>query len=49
MPEANLHFPTEDIARYVKTWDAGVRCAVMQGGKSDIEHSGLQRPAQARR
>ena len=44
MPEANLHFPTEDIARYVRTWDAGVRCAVMQGGQGDIKHWAFNDP-----
>src|SRR5438876_776576 len=32
MSDANLHFPKANTAAYRKTWQAGVRCAVMQGG-----------------
>src|SRR5689334_14808027 len=32
MPDANLHFPKGDTTAYRKSWNAGVRCAVMQGG-----------------
>jgi glucosamine-6-phosphate deaminase len=44
MPEANLHFPTAKIADFVKTWHAGVRCAVMQGGQGDIKHWAFNDP-----
>jgi glucosamine-6-phosphate deaminase len=44
MPEANLHFPKADVAPYVKSWDAGVRCALMQGGQGDIKHWAFNDP-----
>jgi glucosamine-6-phosphate deaminase len=44
MPDANLHFPTADIAAFTKTWKAGVRCAVMQGGQGDIKHWAFNDP-----
>lgn len=44
MPEANLHFPKAKVADYVKTWHAGVRCAVMQGGQGDIKHWAFNDP-----
>ena len=44
MPEANLHFPKGDVAAYVKSWDAGVRCAVMQGGQGDTKHWAFNDP-----
>ncbi|HSU53751.1 MAG TPA: glucosamine-6-phosphate isomerase, partial [Candidatus Dormibacteraeota bacterium] len=30
MPKSNLHFPKGDTTEYRRSWDAGVRCAVMQ-------------------
>jgi glucosamine-6-phosphate deaminase len=44
MPEANLHFPKADTAPYRKSWDAGVRCAVMQGGQGDVKHWAFNDP-----
>ena len=44
MPDANLHFPKADIASYVKSWNAGVRCAVMQGGQGDVKHWAFNDP-----
>ncbi len=44
MPDANLHFPKGDINKYVKSWDAGVKCAVMQGGQGDIKHWAFNDP-----
>jgi len=44
MPESNLHFPKAKIADFVKTWHAGVRCAVMQGGQGDIKHWAFNDP-----
>src|SRR5688572_7221469 len=44
MPDANLHFPKADTAAYRKTWDAGVRCAVMQGGQGDVKHWAFNDP-----
>jgi glucosamine-6-phosphate deaminase len=44
MPDANLHFPKGDVSGYVKSWSAGVRCAVMQGGQGDIKHWAFNDP-----
>ena len=44
MPDANLHFPKADTAAYRKSWDAGVRCAVMQGGQGDVKHWAFNDP-----
>jgi len=44
MPDANLHFPDADTAPYRKTWNAGVRCAVMQGGQGDVKHWAFNDP-----
>ena len=43
MPEANLHFPKADLARYAQSWN-GVRCAVMQGGQGDTKHWAFNDP-----
>lgn len=44
MPDAHLHFPKADTAAYRKSWDAGVRCAVMQGGQGDVKHWAFNDP-----
>jgi glucosamine-6-phosphate deaminase len=44
MPDANLHFPSADTAAFRKTWDAGIRCVVMQGGQGDIKHWAFNDP-----
>ena len=44
MPDANLHFPKADTRAYRQTWDAGVRCVVMQGGQGDIKHWAFNDP-----
>lgn len=44
MPEKNMHFPKADVSQYVKSWDSGVRCAVMQGGQGDIKHWAFNDP-----
>jgi glucosamine-6-phosphate deaminase len=44
MPQENLHFPKADTVAYRKTWDAGVRCAVMQGGQGDVKHWAFNDP-----
>ena len=44
LPDANLHFPKGDVNAYVKSWGAGVRCAVMQGGQGDIKHWAFNDP-----
>ena len=44
MPDSHLHFPKADTSAYRKTWDAGVRCAVMQGGQGDVKHWAFNDP-----
>jgi glucosamine-6-phosphate deaminase len=44
MPDTNLHFPKADTTAYRKSWDAGVRCAVMQGGQGDVKHWAFNDP-----
>ena len=44
MPDANMHFPAEDPTEYIQSWEAGVRCAVMQGGQGDIKHWAFNDP-----
>lgn len=44
MPDAHLHFPRADTADYRRSWDAGVRCAVMQGGQGDVKHWAFNDP-----
>jgi glucosamine-6-phosphate deaminase len=46
MPDAHLHFPKSDTAPYRRSWDAGVRCAVMQGGQGDVKHWAFNDPPQ---
>lgn len=46
MPDAHLHFPKADTAPYRKSWDAGIRCAVMQGGQGDVKHWAFNDPVQ---
>ena len=43
MPESNLHFPTENVESYRKTWE-GVRCALMQGGQGETKHWAFNDP-----
>ncbi|MDG2123163.1 MAG: glucosamine-6-phosphate isomerase [Verrucomicrobiales bacterium] len=44
MGDANLHFPSAEVGEFVASWDAGVRCAVMQGGQGDIKHWAFNDP-----
>jgi len=44
MPDSHLHFPAADTAPYRKSWDSGIRCAVMQGGQGDIKHWAFNDP-----
>jgi glucosamine-6-phosphate deaminase len=44
LPEAHLHFPKADTGPYRRSWDAGVRCAVMQGGQGDVKHWAFNDP-----
>lgn len=48
MPDANLHFPKADTAEYRRSWDAGVRCVVMQGGQGDVKHWAFNDPVRRR-
>lgn len=48
MPEANLHFPTGDLAAYSASYDS-VRCVVMQGGQGDVKHWAFNDPLPRRR
>jgi glucosamine-6-phosphate deaminase len=44
MPDSNLHFPKADTKPYRKSWESGVRCAVMQGGQGDVKHWAFNDP-----
>jgi glucosamine-6-phosphate deaminase len=44
IPDAHLHFPKADTTAYRQSWDAGVRCAVMQGGQGDVKHWAFNDP-----
>jgi glucosamine-6-phosphate deaminase len=44
IPEEHLHFPKGNVSDYAKSWSAGVRCAVMQGGQGDIKHWAFNDP-----
>lgn len=44
VPEENLHFPKADTKAFIDSWNAGVRCAVMQGGQGDIKHWAFNDP-----
>lgn len=44
MPESNLHFPKADTSEYIKSWESGIRCAVMQGGQGDVKHWAFNDP-----
>lgn len=44
IPNGHLHFPKADTTPYRKSWDAGVRCAVMQGGQGDVKHWAFNDP-----
>jgi glucosamine-6-phosphate deaminase len=46
IPDANLHFPKADTAAFRKTWETGIRCAVMQGGQGDVKHWAFNDPPQ---
>jgi glucosamine-6-phosphate deaminase len=43
MPEANLHFPTEEPGDYSASYDH-VRCVVMQGGQGEVKHWAFNDP-----
>jgi glucosamine-6-phosphate deaminase len=44
MPDDHLHFPKADTEPYRRSWNAGVRCAVMQGGQGDVKHWAFNDP-----
>lgn len=44
MPEVNMHFPKADTSAYIRSWETGVRCAVMQGGQGDVKHWAFNDP-----
>jgi glucosamine-6-phosphate deaminase len=44
IPETQLHFPSGNFRSYAESWNAGVRCAVMQGGQGDIKHWAFNDP-----
>ncbi len=44
MPDSNMHFPKADTSAYIKSWDSGIRCAVMQGGQGDTKHWAFNDP-----
>ncbi len=44
MPDTHLHFPKGDTSEYRKSWETGVRCAVMQGGQGDVKHWAFNDP-----
>ncbi|MCP5518953.1 MAG: glucosamine-6-phosphate isomerase [Verrucomicrobiales bacterium] len=44
MPDAQLHFPKADPTPYRQSWQAGVCCAVMQGGQGDVKHWAFNDP-----
>ena len=45
MPVENIHFPTEELEKFRKTWD-NVRCAVVQGGQGEVKHWAFNDPPQ---
>jgi glucosamine-6-phosphate deaminase len=44
MPDENMHFPKADTGEYIKSWESGIRCAVMQGGQGDTKHWAFNDP-----
>jgi glucosamine-6-phosphate deaminase len=44
MPGSNLHFPSVDTTAYRRSWQAGVCCAIMQGGQGDVKHWAFNDP-----
>ncbi len=44
IPKANIHYPKADPTEYIKTWEEGIRCALMQGGQGDVKHWAFNDP-----
>ena len=36
--------PAADTSKYIRSWDSGIRCAVMQGGQGDVKHWAFNDP-----
>ena len=43
MPDANMHFPSGNLAEYSATFDSA-KCAIMQGGQGDVKHWAFNDP-----
>lgn len=43
-PDEQLHFPSTDVDTFKKSWDSGVKCALMQGGQGDVKHWAFNDP-----
>lgn len=43
MPESNLHFPSENLEVYSKSFD-DARCVIMQGGQGEVKHWAFNDP-----
>lgn len=43
MPKENIHFPSDGIEAYSKTWDAA-RCVTIQGGQGETKHWAFNDP-----
>jgi glucosamine-6-phosphate deaminase len=43
MPDANMHFPSDKVDAYSRSYDA-VRCVLMQGGQGEIKHWAFNDP-----
>ncbi len=48
MADENLHFPSAQTEIYRRSWQSGVRCAVMQGGQGDVKHWAFNDPLRRR-
>lgn len=44
IPESNLHFIKADTTDYIRSWESGIRCAVMQGGQGETKHWAFNDP-----
>src|SRR5205809_3122777 len=44
MSESHLHFTKANTGEYRKSWEAGARCAIMQGGQGDVKHWAFNDP-----
>lgn len=44
MPDAQLHFPTEDIDAYTRAWDGSITVALTQGGQGNTKHFAFNDP-----